>query len=135
MAVAIPASVGPLPMQQPLSERVHALVGDAEREKRVERVALLRRAAAISAAHERDAPTAVRLGLGPCGELMEIARAEPELQNAVTKGVKTFVAFGIAEVSEACEHPVKTLPFVVDLPPRAGPSELVAPGKKCADCR
>src|SRR6266566_20140 len=135
MAVAIPASVGPLPMQQPFSERVRTLVGDAESEQRVQRVALLRRAAAIPAAHERDAPTAVRLGFGPCGELVEIARAEPELEDAVTKRVKAFVAVGIAEVGEACEHPVKTLPLVVDLPPRAGPPELIAPGKKRADCR
>src|SRR6059058_3106658 len=70
---------GHKPMQQPFSERVRTLVGDAESEQRVQRVALLRRAAAIPAAHERDALTAVRLGFGPCGELVEIARTKPEL--------------------------------------------------------
>src|SRR2546430_11265528 len=135
MAVAIPASVGPLPMQQPFSERVRTLVGDAESEQRVQRVALLRRAAAIPAAHERDALTAVRLGFGPCGELVEIARTKPELEDALTKGMKAFIALGISEIGEAREDPVKPLPLVVDLPPRAGASELVAPREERAHCQ
>src|SRR5438094_8917146 len=135
MAVAIPASVGPLPMQQPFSERVRTLVGDAESEQRVLRVALLRRAAAIPAAHERDALTAVRLGFGPCGELVEIARTKPELEDALTKGMKAFIALGISEIGEAREDPVKPLPLVVDLPPRAAAPELLAPREDPAHCR
>src|SRR6266550_3242593 len=133
MAVAVPPSVGPLPMQQPFFERMRTLVGDAEGHERLKGVALLRRAPAVAASHERNPATAVGLGLGAGGELTEIARIEPELEDAVTEGMKAFVAFGISEVGEARQDPVKALPLVVNLPPSACPSELVAPRKKRAD--
>src|SRR5713101_3810552 len=133
MAVAVPASVRLLLVEKTLRQRVHTLVGDPERHHRVERVALLRGAAAVAAAHERNAATAVGLRLRPRRAFVEVARAEPELDNALTQGMKAFVTFGIADVGEAGEDPVKPLPLVIDLPRGAGAAELVAPREKRAD--
>ena len=59
------------------------------------------------AIRERNPATAVGLGVGAGGELTEIARVEPELEDAVTEGMKAFVAFWISEVGETREDPVK----------------------------
>jgi hypothetical protein len=64
---------------------------------------------------------------------LEIPRAEPELEEPITEGVKALVSFGISEIGKAGEDPVKPLPLVVDLPAGARPTELIAPRKKCAD--
>ena len=133
MAITVPSPIRPLPVDQALRQRMRAVIGDAEGHERVKRVALLRRAPAVAASHERNPATAVGLGLGAGGELTEIARVEPEFEDAVTEGMKAFVAFWISEVGETREDPVKALPLVLNLPPRACPSELVAPRKKRAD--
>src|SRR2546430_1074263 len=133
MAVAIPSSVRLLPMGETLRERMHPIVGDAERHQRIKRVALLRRAAPIAATHQRNSATAICLGLRARRELVEINRAEPELQDAIAEGVKALVSFGITEVGQASEDPVKSLPLVIDLPAGAGPAEMIASRQKRAN--
>src|SRR5205823_11616428 len=53
LAVAVPAAIGPLPVNESLDQRVGAAVVDAERDHREEGVALLRGAAAIPPLHDR----------------------------------------------------------------------------------
>src|SRR5207245_4724615 len=117
-------------MEETLDQGVGALVRDAERCQEEERVPLLRRAAAVSSFHQRDAFLAICLAFRPRDELLEIIGSEPEFQDAVPERVESCIALGVPQVREAREDPVEPLPLVVDLPSGPGLSEFSAAGKE-----
>jgi hypothetical protein len=70
-------------VEEPLGERVDALVREAEDEDRVERVALLRCAPPVAAVYDRDAVPAVGRGLRARLVLAEVVRPQPQVEDAV----------------------------------------------------
>ena len=103
-------------MKEPLGEGIRTLIRDSKVHKEVERVSLLGRAATIATLHDGDTRVQIRLVHRRRHELVEVARLEPEFQDAVPNRVKGLVALRVAEVCEAGEDPVKPLPLVVNTP-------------------
>src|SRR2546428_13312587 len=101
MAVAVPPTVRPLPMEKTLGQRVHAFVRDPERHHRVERVALLRGAAAVAAAPERNTPTPGGLRLGARRGIPGITGGEAEPHDATAGGGKAPVPLPISRGAQA----------------------------------
>jgi hypothetical protein len=111
--VAVPAAVGPLPVQQSFDEARGSVILEAQLDHAVQRVCLLRGTAAVPPFHDGYARAAVGLRLTRCLELGIELIPKPELGDSIAQCPQRGVTGRIADVRQRRQHPVGALPLRV----------------------
>src|SRR5271156_4963249 len=116
LAIAIPSSVGPLPMHQAFCQRVTSFVGETQPLDRIKRITLLRAASAMAALNNRNALGAPMLGDADFRlELHVEGAAQPDIQYLIAHRQQRLVAGRIANLRQHRERPMRAAPARVHM--------------------